>query len=216
MKLYKYPRTFHLPWSLGITSDDKVVEHLCGFEGRDVVITEKLDGENTTMYNDAIHARSIDGQHHPSRDWVKNFWNSIRHNIPDDFRICGENVYAKHSIEYTDLDSFFYGFSIWEHDQCLSWSDTKIIFDEIGIACVPELYVGRFDSNMIRDLLFSQDFYGRYHDGKAEGYVVRVASSFSVDQFATSVAKFVRANHVQTNKHWMKGPVIPNQLKKEK
>jgi len=39
--------------------------------GREVVVTEKMDGENTTMYCDNIHARSIDGRHHPSRDWVK-------------------------------------------------------------------------------------------------------------------------------------------------
>lgn len=36
-----------------------------------VVITEKMDGENTTLYRDGLHARSLDSRHHPSRNWVK-------------------------------------------------------------------------------------------------------------------------------------------------
>ena len=41
---YKYPRTYHLPFSPGGTSDDKILlndEHLNGIE---VVVTEKTDG----------------------------------------------------------------------------------------------------------------------------------------------------------------------------
>lgn len=44
----KYPRTFHLPWSESKTEDDKTlspqqVEKM--FVGKQVVVTEKLDGE---------------------------------------------------------------------------------------------------------------------------------------------------------------------------
>ena len=67
----KYPRSPHLPWSEGGTSDDAYLFDTDHFAGKEVVITEKMDGENTSMYRDGIHARSIDGRHHPSRDWVK-------------------------------------------------------------------------------------------------------------------------------------------------
>jgi hypothetical protein len=67
----KYPRTPHLPWSPGIAPDDEVSGRLSGLEGREVVVTEKLDGENTTLYADHVHARSVDSAHHPSRSWVK-------------------------------------------------------------------------------------------------------------------------------------------------
>jgi hypothetical protein len=70
----KYPRTFHLPWSLGATSDDKVVPSVSHFEGRQVVVTEKMDGENTTLYRDHIHARSLDSKGGEDRAWVKQFW----------------------------------------------------------------------------------------------------------------------------------------------
>lgn len=40
----KYPRTLHLPWSPGRGDDDKVLS-----EGQ---VEEKLDGENTPIYQD--------------------------------------------------------------------------------------------------------------------------------------------------------------------
>ena len=82
--------------------------------GREVVVTEKLDGENTTMYTDYIHARSLDSHHHPSRDWVKQLHGEIGYKIPVGWRVCGENMYARHSIVYYDLTTYFYGFSIWD------------------------------------------------------------------------------------------------------
>jgi hypothetical protein len=69
----KYPRTYHLPWSPGQTRDDRVIESTDIFKGKEVVVTIKMDGENTTMYHDYIHARSIDSGSHPSRTWIKNF-----------------------------------------------------------------------------------------------------------------------------------------------
>lgn len=69
----KYGRTYHLPWSPGATSDDKMhaeVESLFG--GQEIVVTEKLDGESTTIYADRFtHARSVDSKAHRSRDWVR-------------------------------------------------------------------------------------------------------------------------------------------------
>jgi hypothetical protein len=46
-----------------------------------------------------------------------------------------------------------------------------------------------------------------------EGYVVRDAGAISYSAFRHSVGKFVRANHVQTVKHWMHGqPIVRNGL----
>ena len=38
--------------------------------------------------------------------------------------------------------------------------------------------------------------------GKKEGLVIRIADKFSVGEFDKNVAKYVRANHVQTDSHW--------------
>lgn len=105
---YKYPSTFHLPWSQGITNDDKILKNLSNFYNKKIVVTIKMDGESCTMYRDKIHARSIDSKNHPSRHWVKQFHSTIKYNIPKNWRICGENLFAKHSIFYNNLPSFFF------------------------------------------------------------------------------------------------------------
>ena len=65
----KYGRTYHLPQSPGVTSDDKVLRDLSVLAAaEEVIFTEKMDGENTTIYNDGCHARSPDSGYHPSRD----------------------------------------------------------------------------------------------------------------------------------------------------
>ncbi|WP_211767419.1 RNA ligase family protein [Kutzneria sp. CA-103260] len=119
-----YPRTPHLPWSPGAAADDLRTTDLSGFAGREVVVTEKLDGENTTLYRDGLHARSLDSAHHPSRAWVKSLHGKVASAIPAGWRVCGENMYARHSVPYDRLDSWFYAFSVWAGDRCLSWDAT--------------------------------------------------------------------------------------------
>ena len=115
--LVKYPRTFHLPWSPGMNRDDRMMSNIDVFEGNEVMICEKLDGENTSMYFNHIHARSLNSDSHPSRNWVKNLWAQKGYLIPEGWRVCGENMYAKHAIHYSNengnaLDTYFYMFSI--------------------------------------------------------------------------------------------------------
>jgi len=205
----KYPRTHHLPWSQGLTEDDRVMQDLGGFEGQRVIVTRKMDGENTTIYSDGMHARSIDGRNHASRDWVKNFWATICADIPENWRVCGENLYAKHSIAYEDLPSYFMGFSIWnERNECLDWDTTQEWFTLLGITSVPVLYDGIWNTKLIQGLY---DVRRDYHTH--EGYVVRTAEGFAYGNFRKRVAKFVRANHVAPESHhWFAQQIIPNKL----
>ena len=206
--LVKYPRTHHLPWSDGVNDDDRVIGSLSAFKGRRVVVTEKMDGENTSLYRDYTHARSVDGRSHPSRSWVKQFWSTLSADIPEGWRVCGENLYAKHSIQYDALPTYFMGFSIWdERNICLDWDETLEWFALMGVTPVPVLYDGVFDEKRIRQLWESKDW------AQSEGYVVRIADALSYADFRHGVAKFVRKGHVQTSKHWMHGqPIVPNGL----
>lgn len=208
----KYPRTFHLPWSPGIHDDDKALKDCSQFEGKRVVITKKMDGENTTAYHSGhVHARSIDSRGGEDRAWVKQFLvNNVCFNLPEGWRVCGENLWAEHSIHYDNLPSYFLGFSIWnERNVCLSWEDTKEWFEMLGIKRVPILHDGAFDMSIIRDIERELD------PMKDEGYVIRVADAFPFSQFKNSIAKYVRAGHVQTTKHWRAGRAFtPNGLAK--
>lgn len=200
----KYPRTPHLPWSPGADEDDVILD-VVNFDGHDVVVTEKFDGENTTMYQDHIHARSLDSQHHVSRDWVKKFWGERKYEIPKGWRICGENVYAKHSIYYENLPSYFLGFSVWnDKNECLGWEETLEWFELLGIIPVRTFYIGEYDEKLIKSI------YDPSWHSFVEGYVVRNADGFSHGNFIKNIAKYVRKNHITTSEHWMKGPVEPN------
>lgn len=210
----KYPRTLHMPFSRGVTSDDKMLSYDKLYElysGKQVLITEKLDGECTTLYKDYSHARSLDSNHHPSRDWVKRFHSEIAHNIPEGWRVCGENVFAKHSISYDNLDSYFYGFSIWdENNNCLSTDETEEWFQLLGIVHAPILSYCILYGNWVDGI---QDLAEVVVENGKEGIVMRNRESFHYNDFKHNVVKYVRENHVQTSDHWAHQTVIPNKLK---
>lgn len=204
----KFPRTFHLPWSPGVKSDDKVLDDLSAFDGRRVVATLKMDGENATVYRDYYHARSLDSKHHPSRDWMKAFAAQFQYEIPEDWRVCGENLYARHSIGYDDLVNYFLMFSVWNDRNIeLSWDETVLWSELLGLDTVEVLYDGPWDEGILRKI--GDDVVARGH----EGFVLRVADAVPYGQFWKHHAKWVRPDHVQTDEHWMHGAVVPNRLR---
>ncbi|MEV7598189.1 RNA ligase family protein [Kitasatospora sp. NPDC089797] len=200
-----YPRTPHLPWSPGAAADDVRTGDVSGLAGAEVVVTEKLDGENTTLYPDGLHARSLDSAHHPSRAWVKGLQHRIGPRIPAGWRICGENLFARHSIPYTDLDSWFYGFSVWtDRDHCLDWDTTVRFLHRLGVPTPRVLWRGRYDERALRALRLDLD--------RQEGFVVRTVRGFPRAEFGERVAKWVRPQHVRTDTHWMHATVVENGL----
>ena len=206
----KYPRTYHLPWSPGLTDDDRLLPSPSVFEGREVVITEKMDGENTTLYRDYMHARSLDEDHHESRGWVKKLHAEICWNIPEGWRICGENLYALHSIGYPALPSYFMVFSIWDQNNiCQSWDDTVDYAAVLGLEMVPVIYRGMWDEKFVRSIGDKLD------TSKTEGYTVRVTSAYPYGAFRKSIAKYVRKGHVQTTHNWKMRSVVKNGLRHE-
>lgn len=205
----KYPRSYHLPWSQSLSKDDKSLKDDSIFHNKIVIMTEKLDGENFTGYSDYSHARSIDSDNHESRNYVKNMFSKFQHDIPKGWRICGENTFAKHSIFYDNLDSYFYGFSIWDDkNKCLSWQETLEWFELFNIIPVPVLYYGLYDYKKIREIESQLDF------NKVEGYVLRNADGFHYKDFKNNLGKFVRKNHVNdVVHHWKQKQIIKNKLK---
>lgn len=204
-KKYKYPKSYHFPWSPSLTNDDRMIESVDHFVGKEVVVTVKMDGENTNIYHDVIHSRSLETDYHPSRTWVNRLQGEIGYQMKPGERICGENVAAEHSIKYKGLESFFYVFSYWIDDVCQSWEDTVVRCAQLGLVHVPVLYKGVWDEDLIKGL-----FNEVYEGNEMEGYVCRLAASYKFKDFHKSLAKYVRSGHVQTDEHWKKKPVVWN------
>lgn len=197
MKMSKYPRTFHAPYSEGATNDDRIHQNMDVFKNMDLVYLSKLDGENTIASNTTIHARSEDGYGKLWQTPMIALWSCFKYNIPEGMTICGENVYAIHSIEYTKLPTIFFVFNIIMDGKYLGWNEVCQWSELLGLDTVPEIARGKYIENMS---IPQQCFFGP----TCEGYVARNVNSFAVDDFSNNTFKVVRKDHVKTDKHWTK------------
>lgn len=202
----KYGRTYHLPLSPGATSDDKVMSDTSALTSGPIVVTEKMDGENTTIHCNGTHARSPDSRYHPSRDWLKAFAAGLSHQLGPNERIIGENLFARHSVAYDALPSYFLGFA-WIKDGVIqSWPDTIGRFHALGITPVPTLYEGPYEAGLFDRIATC------LNTDQQEGFVVRTVAAFAETDMPRLMGKYVRKDHVQTDTHWMQAELVPNGL----
>lgn len=201
----KYARTYHLPWSPGTTSDDKISNDIISLIGNEIVITEKLDGENCGMINDGVYARSH--ATFTTSPWSREVRQlhdiKVRGQLEDDVFLFGENMEGIHSIEYTNLKSYFYLFGVRDNNIWIPWSGVEEYSYLLDLPLVPVLFKGSVESEeelkeLVDKLVSQQSELG----GEREGIVVRTAGMFHNDDFADNVAKWVRKDHVQTDEHW--------------
>ena len=212
-KKIKYPRTFHLPYSEKLSSkDDRSHSNDNHFIGKDVIVSIKMDGENTTISNDYCHARSLDSKiDSEDRRWMDNLrMVKINNNLPESYRICGENLFYKHTCEYNNLEDMFYAFSIWDDKICLSWENTLNICENFNIKVVPVIYEGIYDKEKIIEKINN---YINRSDDDVEGFVVRNSSSFHYNEFKYNVSKFVRNTFEIPPNHWRHSIKTINKLK---
>lgn len=210
----KLQKIFHFSWSENLQNDDRKLPDDNIFVGKDIIASLKLDGECTGMTRNVCHARSTDGRDHPSRHWVKALHAQIKYNIPKNYEIFGENVFATHSIPYFDLPTYFFVFLIVDEDnQCLDWDTTEWVAHHLGLKTVPILYDGIWDKELVKKCQKESCPMGWAKE--QEGYVVRSLEPFHWNDFQMNYGKFVRKNHVRTNEFWAKH-WVPNKLKDKK
>jgi len=198
--LYSYPRTPHLDFSPGATSDDKhatkaTLDYLKS--GIELVTSLKMDGGNVSLYPDYFHARSKDSGTHAWDTLAKSLWSRVRFDIPKGWRISGESMYARRSVAYENLEAPVYIIGIWnEKNNLISWDETEEWAKLIGLPTVPVLYRGtNYDEAVTA--------WGKvYNTDNAEGFVVRDAGEFSYDEFGSHIAKWVRSDHIRTSASW--------------
>jgi RNA ligase len=191
----KYPRSFHLPWSPGGTSDDKRLRDVSALVGAEIVITEKCDGSNLTYTRSSVFSRSHSGPPgHPSFHIAKATHARIAHLLSDGVSVFCEYCYAVHSIAYEALPSYSLVFGVRD-------------------PTVPLLFRGVVSTeDELRSLTASLAREPSALGGPREGVVVRRAGQFSDSEFSRSLGKWVRKDHVQTDEHWMHQAIVPQKL----
>ena len=140
----------------------------------------------------------------------------VAHALPDGWRICGENTYARHSIGYDRLPSYFQLFAVYDaEDTCLGWAETETETEawaeRLGVDVVPLLYRGPFEHATLPALLGGASAFGP----EREGVVLRWAGAFPLADHQRAVGKLVRRDHVKTDRHWMHGDVVANGLARD-
>lgn len=211
----KYGRTYHYPFSPGTTSDDRIRHDYWPLIQQipSLIHTEKLDGENNCLSRHGVFARSHAAPTtSPWTERIRRYWEQVRHDLGD-LEIFGENLYAVHSIEYRNIDQHFFVFGIREHEQWLSWEETKFYAHLLDLPTVPELAFfaspqerSSFEAATIslaqeRGSLDPHDAITGKHATR-EGIVTRNAAGYAVKDFPENVFKFVRKGHVKTDEHW--------------
>lgn len=200
----KYPRSYHLYFSPGATSDDRIAISTDSLINTDIIITEKMDGSNTAIMNKGVYGRSHGD--YTQNAWDRpmwDLWNLIKRDIDDNLYLFGENMYGIHSIEYTKLKSYFYLFGIRSDDIWLSWSTIEEYSYLLSIPTVPVLFKGIVKSDSeLRELVEDLSNQPSALGGLREGIVVRNANEFHNDNFSTNLMKWVRKDHVTTTIHW--------------
>lgn len=219
----KHPRTYHLPFSpkaiIHDLGDDRVMADLDRFIGKRVIVTEKMDGGQSTFYYDNLHLRSIDFKSDVTTHWLQNFHSKFCYEIPRGYRINIENLYVKHDILYKNIPSYIMAWMMWnDKNNCLSWDETLEwfeLFDDIlksngtsGLPVVPILYDGKWDENLIKNLYTEM-----YNGDLMEGFVVRLADQFAYKDFKNCVGKYVRANHAPNHAMRFNKILIRNEIK---
>ena len=212
----KYPRSYHLHYSEKLSSkDDRSHIDDAHFIDKNVTCSIKMDGENTTCSNEYSHARSLNsGIDSEDRRWVESMRTSkIVGNIPDSYRICGENLFYKHTCAYDNLDSLFNVFSIWDNKKCLSWKETVKISNELELSTVHIFYEGIYDKGLILEAF--NNFLESTTDD-VEGFVVRNSGEFMYEDFKFNLSKFVRNTFVVPPQHWRHSKKTINKLSNNK
>lgn len=216
----KYNRTFHFPFSPGATNDDKVAASMESLIEVPIVLTEKVDGSNTSLESDGCYARSHSGPPtHQSFDQFKALHATVKHLIPAGYQLFGEWCLALHSIAYTELPGYFLLFAVRvdkPRGLWLPWEDVERWAGTIGVPTVP--VIRHHDPSCEAELVqIVQDEMSKPSlcGGLREGVVARVAAGFEDADFGSCVLKCVRAGHVQTDTHWKHQAIVKNQLKEQ-
>ena len=75
---------------------------------------------------------------HASFGPIKELASQISYLVPARLQLFGENMFGVHSIEYDELESFFYLFGVLETGRFwLPWDHVTELANEIGVFIVP-------------------------------------------------------------------------------
>ncbi len=217
----KFPSTPHLAIFPGVSiRGDKVLDEEQRKEllSHNLIVEEKIDGANLGISFDgegdillqnrgSYLSKPFTGQWKKLPDWLRVKSDLLFDALEDRLILFGEWCYARHSVSYSKLPSWFLGFDILEKKTLVFWPVNKRnnLLGKIGIPAAPLLTNGHFSFPELEELLTCS----KLSSEPAEGIYLR----YERDGKLVSRAKLVRPAFIQTvNEHWAKSQIQPNTL----
>jgi hypothetical protein len=248
----KYPRTHHLQGSrLQPGDEDLDAEPWSEVMGKYVVAEEKMDGANAAISFDERGKLWLQSRGHyltgGGREKHFNLFKQWAHGIQQElfgvlgtrYVVYGEWLYAKHTIFYDELPSYFLEFDVLdlETDRFLSTKSRRELLDGLPVESVPVLFEGILeDREALLSLIGpstckSADWRDRLDrqasDRRADVERVRretdpsdrMEGLYLKVEAATEVRaryKYVRADFLtavlDSGTHWLRRTIVPNVL----
>ncbi len=251
-EIKKYPRTPHLRGSRLQAGDEDLSQiPFSEIKGRHIVIEEKVDGANSAISfgeNGELLLQSrghyLTGGYRERhydlmKQWAVSHKDSFFAVLGQRYIMYGEWLYAKHSVYYDDLPSYFLEFDILDRETGL-FLDTPSrgkLTSRIAVSSVPVLAEGVFVSEKeVLKYLGHSRFISEQHmenlrkyclenghdaelrcgetdpTGLMEGLYIKIEE----DGYVKSRLKYIRASFSQTvdasGTHWIDRPIVPNGL----
>lgn len=252
LKMIKYPRTPHLEGSRLQPGDMDL--HQIPFSqiaGRPLWVEEKCDGANAAVSFSPQGELLLQSRGHYLRGggrevhfnlmkrWAQAHRDTFYGALGSRYIMYGEWMYAKHTIYYDALPSYFLEFDILDREtgRYLDTNTRRVMLAELPVASVPVLSHGKFtcqedllaligDSHFIRPGHLErlsrwcqqngQDAHARVAEtdpsAVMEGLYIKVEEGGQV----VARMKYVRSSFLQcvaeSGTHWLDRPIIPNQL----
>ena len=217
----KFPSTPHLAVLPGVSiREDKVLdeEQRKEFLSHKLIVEEKIDGANLGISFDGVGNlllqnrgsyldKPFTAQWKKLPDWLQLKSDILFDALEDQLILFGEWCYARHSVSYNKLPSWFLGFDILEKKTRNFWPVNKrnSLLKKTDIASVPLLANGHFSFPELEELLTCS----KLSSEPAEGIYLR----YERDGRLASRAKLVRPAFIQAvTEHWSKSQIRPNTL----
>lgn len=190
------------------------------FTQRRIVVEEKVDGanlgisvteDNQIRFQNRSHfVNTATATQFKGLDkWVTQhpgIWEIL---TSPDIVLFGEWLFAKHSINYTELPDYFLAFDIYipSKGKFLSRAKREAMLEGTGIASVPLIAEGQFTKEQILAFLETPS---SFYEGKVEGAYIRIED----EEFEIERGKIVRPDFMQgIDEHWSKHTLVTNTVR---
>jgi len=233
MVLPEFPRTRHLPFEPCASSDDRIAtleecENII-HGGLNITIEEKIDGANLAITiidgepvirnRNNILSKNYSSGKTPAKMQFSPVWTWFYNNKEKfetlqrilGFQPCvyGEWLYARHTVVYDSLPSWFVAFDVYDYEKknYISPKRYRPALIEAGFDIVPEMKWDKITEKTLKAMRDTNTEFSK-NERKEGIYIKACDGEFVVNRF-----KMVRPNFIQ-GEHWNKKQLVKNRIVK--